>query len=160
MENFSHDIIKEIESRGVNPKPKWYFLSIRLGFWISAILSILIGGVAFAVGEYVFFDNDGMSIQSFKDTPLIEIAKSIPYIWIVILGVFMYFAYNGFRFTRRGYKYATTLVVMGAIFGSVIFGLILNQFDFGQNIHKYLLAHTSFYDGLIHSSEDTQDIQD
>ncbi len=40
---------------------------------------------------------------------------------------------------------------------SVSIGLVLDAYDVGQSVHKYLLAHTNFYDALIYSSEDQPD---
>lgn len=151
MENFSQNLIKEIESRNIEPRSKLYFLLKRSVFWVSAIISILIGGLSFAVADYVFFDNDFKNLSSLNGTPILEIAKSVPYIWLFSLGLFTVAAYIGFRHTRKGYRYATFLVIIVSILSSILLGLILNKFDFGQNTHKYLLKNTKFYDGLIHT---------
>lgn len=152
MDNFSEDIVKIIEKKGLVPKPQWYFLLLRWVFWLLAVFSILIGAIAFAVAEYVFFDNDGANVASLQD-----IAKNIPYIWLIVLVTFTISSYIWFRQTRKGYKYKTVAIVCGTVVISIILGLILNAFDFGQVAHKYLLSHTDFYDMLIHSSEDIQD---
>jgi FtsH-binding integral membrane protein len=152
MDNFSENILKVIEKKEVIPKPRWHFLLKRWIFWLLAVFSILIGAIAFAVAEYVFFDNDGANVASLQD-----IAQNIPYVWFLVLIIFTISSYIWFRQTRKGYKYKTVVVVCGTVVISIILGLILNAFDFGQVAHKYLLSHTDFYDMLVHSSEDTQD---
>jgi glucan phosphoethanolaminetransferase (alkaline phosphatase superfamily) len=151
------NIIKTIEERDLTPTPRWHFLLTRSVFWILAVLSVVVGGVAFGVADYVFFDNDGMSLASLQQSSIQDIAQSIPYVWLAILAIFTLTAYYGFRKTRKGYRYATMWVVCGSIVASILLGITLNAFDFGQAVHKYLLSHTDFYDLLIHSSEDTKD---
>lgn len=161
MENFSEHIVKEIVERGATPKPRWHFLLKRSVFWTLAGFSVVIGGIAVSVASYVFFDNDGLGAfgrLAPQDT-LRDLARSIPYIWLFVLGLFTASAYLGFRQTRKGYRYATTMVVGAAIGLSLVFGLILDTLDFGQSVHKYLLSNTTVYDLLIHSSEDEGDFE-
>ncbi len=157
MDNFSQVIIKEIEARGAVPKPGWHFLLTRSAFWFLAITSVLVGAIAFAVADFVFIDNDGISLATLQETPIQDIAQSIPFIWLLILALFTASAYFGFRHTRTGYRYATTFVVTVAIVASILLGVALNAVDFGQTVHQYLLQHTSFYDALIHSRDDLSD---
>ncbi len=157
MENFPDNVIKEIEARGIIPKPRWHFLITRKVFWLLAVASILVGSVAFAVADFVFFDNDGISLITLRDAPIQDIVQSIPFIWLFVLGLFIASAYFGFRHTRKGYRYATILVVSCVIGVSIVIGLILNALDFGQSLHQYLLKHTGFYDSLIHSRDDEMD---
>ncbi len=161
MENFSEHIVKEIAERGATPKPRWHFLLKRSVFWTLAGLSVAIGGIAVSVAIYVFFDNDGLGTlgsPALQDT-LRDFAQSIPYIWLLVLGLFTASAYLGFRQTRKGYRYATAMVVGAAIILSLVFGFLLDTLDFGQTIHKYLLSNTTVYDMLIHSSEDEGDYE-
>ena len=155
MDNFSENIIKEIEARGIVPKPRWYFLVSRGSFWLLAICSVAIGAIAFAVAVFVFLDNDGISAVG--EALIIDVAQSIPFIWLFVLALFSACAYFGFRHTRTGYRYATSLVVLAVIVMSIVLGIVLDEFDFGQRVHRYLLTHTPLYDPLIHSRDDESD---
>ncbi len=151
MEDLSQNILKELESRGTTPKPRWHFLFMRGLFWLLATASVVVGGIAFSVGWYVFFDNDGLHVT------ISNVLQVIPYIWIIVLATFIVCAYFGFRQTRKGYRYSASLVVGLLLAASIALGLILDTWDVGQTAHKYLLTHTNFYDALIHSSEDESD---
>jgi hypothetical protein len=157
MNDFSELVVKEIEARGAAPKPRWHFLITRGALWFLATISIVIGGIAFAVADFVFFDNDGMSIAMLQKSSVYHIAQSIPFIWLFVFSLFATSAYVGFRYTRTGYRYMTVFVVLCIIGVSIILGILLNRLDFGQSIHYYLLKHTSFYDALIHSRDDLTD---
>lgn len=143
------------------PKPRWHFLLKRVVFWTLAGLSVVIGGIAASVASYVFLDNDGLGTlgQPTLQDALRDFARSIPYVWLCVLGLFAASAFFWFRQTRKGYRYATAIVV-GAVIGlSFGLGFILDMFDFGHTVHKYLLSNTTVYDLLIHSSEDEGDFQ-
>ncbi len=154
MNDFSDSVEKEIEARGMTPRPRWHFLLKRSVFWSLAVSSVLIGAVAFSVADYVFFDNEGLSSSALLDTPLEVIVQGVPFVWLFIFVLFCFVTYVGLRNTRSGYKYRTIGVVFGVLAATIGLGLILNLFDFGQAVHYYLLNNTSFYDALIHSSDD------
>lgn len=154
MKNFSDRVEKEIEGRGMIPRPRWHFLLKRSVFWSLAISSVCIGAIAFSVADYVFFDNEGLSPSALLDTPLEVIVQGVPFAWLFIFGLFCVVSYVGLRHTRTGYKYRTIGVVLGVLVATVGLGLVLNLFDFGQGVHYYFLNHTSFYDALVHSSDD------
>lgn len=151
MDDLSRNILKEIETRGATPKPRWYFLTMRAIFWLLVTLSILVGAIAISVGWYVFFDNDGLHVS------ITNLFQVIPYIWIVVLVLFIFCAYWGFRQTRKGYRYSAKLVVGLLLIASGALGLLFDNWDVGQKVHKYLLSHTNFYNPLIYSSEDQDD---
>jgi amino acid transporter len=110
-------------------------------FWLLAIVSVFIGAVAFAIADFVFLDNDGVS--KLQGSSIQDIAQAIPFVWLGVLALFIVSAYYGFRRTRGGYKYAMVTIVLVVVFLSIGLGFILNSFDFGQNTHAFLLNFTS-----------------
>jgi amino acid transporter len=154
MYNFSEQVVREIEARNVTPVPRWHFLLRRSVFWTLAILSTIIGGIAYSVADYVFFDNEGVSVKTLLESPLEGIIQTIPFVWLSIFGLFAVSAYLSLRKTRSGYRYRTFVAILVVIITAVILGIILNSFDFGQAVHYFLLNHTSFYDAIIHSNDD------
>ncbi len=154
MNDFSEKLEKEIETRGLIPRPRWHFLLKRSVFYSFAVASILIGAIAFSVADYVFFDNEGISATVLLESPLEGIIQSIPFIWLFFFFLFCLVTYVGLRHTRTGYKYRTIGIILSVLIVTIGLGLILNVFDFGQGVHYYLLNHTGFYDALIYSNDD------
>lgn len=153
-DTFSQEVVKEIETRGVVPKARWRFLVSRGMVWFLAITSIVVGGVSFAVAEFVFFDNDG--ITKLQGSSIQDIAQSIPFVWLGLLAVFSASAYYSLRRTRRGYKYTTAMLISAVIAVSIAFGLFLNHFDFGQRVHEYLMRQIPIQ-GLFNPTTDGSD---
>ena len=137
---FSAEIIDELEARGSVPKSRWYFLASRGVVWALAIFSTLVGAASFAIAEFVFLDNDG--ITKLQGSSIQDIAETIPFFWLGLVALFAASAYFGFRRTRKGYKYATVTVVSAVIFLSVVLGLLLNQYDFGQQARAFMQGIT------------------
>lgn len=135
-DTFPQDIVKELEARDATPIARWRFLFSRGMIWSLAVASIVIGGLAFAIAEFVFFDNDG--IAKLQSSSIQDIAQSIPFAWLAITAFFAVVAYYGLRHTRRGYKYATTTLVLVVVLLSIGLGILLNHFDFGQRTYQYL----------------------
>lgn len=135
-ETFPESVLSEIRDRGIAPIPRWQFLASRTFAWVLAGLSVAVGGVAFSIAEFVFFDNDGPA--RLHGSSLEDIAQSIPFVWLAFVGFFALVAYYGFRQTRHGYRYATAWVVGIVVASSVAFGLILNAADLGQAVYQAL----------------------
>ncbi len=156
MNELSDNILKKLQAQGVTPKPRWHFLLTRSVFWTLAVVSVLIGSMAFAVGIFVFIDNSEVSPAAMEQSQIADVAQNIPFIWLGVLTLFTLSAYFGFRNTRSGYRYATAKVILSVILASILLGLILDEFDFGQRTHEFLLSHTHFYDSIIHSRNDLE----
>lgn len=155
----SDSILHEIEKRNVVPIPRWHFLIKRFSFWILAIISVLTGSISMATAIYVFLDNDFIADQDyinryFDQQPLIEdIVKSIPYLWLTALVLFILVAYYGLRHTRKGYRYPTIRVIAGSLLLSLLLSIGLNAFDVGQIIHRYLVENVQVYNKLVYANE-------
>lgn len=157
MNELSDAILKKLQSTGVTPTPRWHFLLKRSVFWTLAGMSVMIGSIACAVGIFVFIDNNEVLPVAMEQSQIADAAQNIPFIWLGVLILFTICAYMGFRNTRTGYRYATVKVILAVILASVMFGLVLDEFDFGRRTHEFLLSHTQFYDSMIHSRDDEQD---
>jgi hypothetical protein len=154
MDDISQRVEKEIETRGLVPTPRWHFLVRRSVFWTLAVASVLVGGVAFSVGNYIFFDNEGISTAALLESPLEGVIQTIPFVWLFAFGLFVASAYLSLKHTRTGYRYGIARAVLAVIAISICLGILLDTLDFGQAVHYFLLNNTSFYDAVVHSSDD------
>jgi hypothetical protein len=152
-------ILDEIERRNVVPIPKWHFLVRRSLFWIVASISVITGSLSMATGMYVFLDQDFQvdheNIARFlAQQPNVEnIIVSIPYLWVSALLLFVLVAYYGVRHTRKGYRYPTVRVIAGSLLLSLLISGVLNLFDVGHFVHRYLIENVNGYDSLVYANE-------
>jgi heme/copper-type cytochrome/quinol oxidase subunit 2 len=160
MPNISPDkIIDEIEKRNVVPIPRWHFILKRAVFWVLALISVVTGAISMATAIYVFFDNDYIVDRAgieklFEQRPLVEvIVQSIPYVWLLALALFIIVAYYGFRHTRKGYRYPMVRVIGGSLLLSVLLCGILDAFDIGKQVHRYLIDNIRGYGSLVYTND-------
>jgi hypothetical protein len=155
----SDQIIKEIVKRKVVPIPRWHFILRRAVFWALALISVITGAISMATAIYVFFDNDYVTDQVnieklFAQRPLIEVViQSVPYVWLMAMSLFILTAYYGIRHTRKGYRYPMFRIIAGSLLLSFLLCGVLNVFDIGKYIHRYLIENVRGYDRLVYSNE-------
>lgn len=155
----SDQILREIEKRNVVPIPRWHFVLKSAVFWALALISVLTGAISMATAIYVFFDNDYIVDRAnidklFVQRPLVEvIVQSIPYVWLLALLLFIVVAYLGFRQTRKGYRHPMLRVISVSLVLSVLLCGVLNTFDIGMFIHRYLIENVQGYDQLVYTNE-------
>ncbi|NTW53217.1 MAG: hypothetical protein HGB15_00280 [Chlorobaculum sp.] len=155
----SDQIIREIEKRKVVPIPRWHFILKSAVFWALALISVVTGAISMATAIYVFFDNDYLADHAgieklFVERPFVEvIVEAIPYVWLIALGLFILTAFYGFRHTRKGYRYPTLRVISVSLLLSALLCGILDSFDIGRYIHRYLIENVQGYGQLVHTNE-------
>jgi hypothetical protein len=152
-------ILHEIEKRNVVPIPRWRFILKRSVFWVLAAISVITGSISMATAIYVFLDNDFIVDRAnieklFAQRPFIEeVVESIPYVWLIALLLFILAAYYGFRHTKKGYRYPTIRVISGSLLLSLLLCGVMNIFDVGKYIHRYLIENIQGYDQLVFTNE-------
>lgn len=134
MDKLSQEIINKIEDENIQPKPRWHFLLRRSILWFFAVLSVAVGGLAVSVIIATFIDYD----PSTRTVPLVEdILQTIPFVWVIVLALFVVLAYYGIRHTKTGYRYSLFKICSAVILASILLGIILNAYDVSQNIQDY-----------------------
>ncbi|AAM71746.1 MAG TPA: hypothetical protein DEB17_05770 [Chlorobaculum sp.] len=112
-----------------------------------------------ATAIYVFFDNDYITDRAgiqklFEQRPLVEvIVQSIPYVWLFALFLFIVAAFYGFRHTRKGYRYPMFRVIGGSLLVSFLLCGLLNVFDIGKYVHRYLIDNVEGYGSLVYTND-------
>jgi hypothetical protein len=152
-------ILDEIEKRNVVPIPRWRFIMKRSVFWILAAISVVTGSISMVTAIYVFLDNDFIvdraNIETlFAQRPFIEeVVESIPYVWLIAMFLFILAAYYGFRHTKKGYRYPMLRIITASMLVSLSISGVLNIFDVGKYIHRYLIENIQGYDHLVYTNE-------
>ncbi len=154
MTDLEKKILDEIDKRGLVPRPYAYFLARRSVFWALAGLSVVLGAISFAVVIYGALDYLATGGRNFDEFPLDDVFESLPFVWSVMLVLFMVSARFGIYKTKRGYRYPASRVVAGVVLASVILGALLHRFEVGKQTHQYLNSQVPAYERLVRSKED------
>lgn len=152
-EEFSKNIENEINKKQLTPTPRWHFLLKNYVIWLFALLATLLGSLAVATIIFILTDHD-WDIFRYLDRSLFEhIFISIPYIWLIILILLVSIVQYNVIHTKRGYKYKTSLVLIGSILCSILFGGALFSLGINSEIHELFLKQVPLYKNSIYTKE-------
>lgn len=135
MSNLSDKILEKIKTKHIAPKPRWQFLLQQWLVWIFTSLSIMIGSFSFSVMIFNLVNNDWEFIKLLNRSPLQHLFNTLPYVWIVILILFVGLAYYNARHTKGSYKYQAYWFVIGSIVISMAMGSIFYAFGLAPRVH-------------------------
>lgn len=123
MDNASK-IIERIREEEIKPTPKWFFWLKNSLIWISFLLAVIMGALAFSVILLAIQQTD-FSIGSHIYHSKIEMLLGIlPFIWLIFVIVFLGVAITSIRNSRRGYKFSAFKMVSISILLSVAIGTL------------------------------------
>ena len=140
-------VLERIERDALKPRPVWHFLLHEWSIRISAVLALALGSLATALTIYLV-DVHRYTEQNTTSSLWSAVFEALPWVWLVILCVALFYSVHAFRETRRGYRYNSKWLVLGALTMSVFFGSALYAMGLGAKVDSYLLAEAPFYQPL------------
>ncbi len=139
----SEKILNRIQDAGVRPIPKSYFSFRNIALWILAALSLIAG--ALSVSSIIFRFANLPAVLPPGATLAIPIAiRLMPFVWIVLLSVFGYLAYQEIRATRKGYRYEFSTILLTLLLASVVLGFGFYATGLGARLDRYAAHHVPF----------------
>jgi len=147
--DFDEKLSSKIKSEKITPYPRWRFLLQDYVIIAAGTIALFIGAGAVAVMIYIFQDNDWDIWSEIQPNFWKFLLLTLPYFWIVFLGLFVFVLYYNLRHTRRGYRYPAWLIVAGAVLASVILGAIFYAAGLGQKIDDILGEQAPFYESIM-----------
>lgn len=142
-------ILKHVE--GAVPRSRLYFILKNVGMWLLAGTSIILG--ALSVSSLLFRAINAGRALGPKPPPLPDIIVLMPYMWLVLLGAFVYLAYREVRATSRGYKYELWLLVLGVVLASCVLGMVFFATGAGFALDRMASKTLPFHPDLVEMQE-------
>jgi cytochrome c-type biogenesis protein CcmE len=123
MEN-SEKLISKMKNQNLKPIPKWRFTIKGMGIGFTILVSVILGGLAFSI---ILFSIQqlGFDLVTHMSHSKIEFLLGLlPFLWIVLLIVFLILGVISIKNSRKGYKFSPSrLIIINAAF-SVLFGTL------------------------------------
>lgn len=154
MKDLSDKIIKSISSQDVRPVPRWQYATKKILFWIVAVFLVMLGALALALAFYLIqsIDWDMYSLLGYGSM-LVFMISAFPYIFILLLAIFLALAYYFYRQTPKGHKISLSFLV--AILIAFGLGVALMFHISGVNRDAYFqLARMPFYHQMMFTKEE------
>jgi len=79
---------------------------------------------------------------------------TLPYFWLIFLGLFVFVIYYNIKHTKRGYRYPIWLILLSSIIASIALGEVLFAFNIGEGIDRVLSRKAPLYERLINPQFD------
>jgi hypothetical protein len=144
--NFGQEILKKIEDKKILPEPKWRFLLKDYLIWLLAAVCLFVGSLAVAVILFVVLNNDWDLYRNATASFWQFFLAGLPYLWIILLALFVELIYYNLRHTKTGYRYRFRSIFFGTVLASVVLGAIFYNIGFGRAIERMLINNLPFYE--------------
>ena len=129
-------IINKIKKEGVKPTSHWKFVMKDSLFWGAFAVSILIGGMAISIILNTLLNNDWDLYMQLSGGLSKFIVITLPYFWLILLGIFIVIAYLNIQNTKKAYKHSFKFIVGGVILMSFLLGLTFYNLGLASSLDK------------------------
>jgi hypothetical protein len=148
---FPQEILDKIKD--LKPKPRWQFLLKDYFIWFLAVLALLFSSLALAVIMYMLVNNDWDVYRNISNSLLEFIFLTLPYFWLVFLGIFILITHYNFRHTKKGYKFSLSKIFLLSLVFNIFLGTFLYNIGLGQAIDNLVARNLPFYKQLINKRQ-------
>lgn len=146
---FDQKLVEKIKEEKISPKPRWHFLLKNGVVWASGILALLIGAAAVSVMIYLL-KYSGWELRAETHKSFMEFfLLTLPYFWIVFLGLFVFLLYYNVKHTKTGYRYPIWMISVSGVLASIILGSVFYMFGLGRKIDNVLGEKAPLYEIVI-----------
>lgn len=142
-------VLERIKQEDIQPKAKWTFLLHDAVIWSIGMLSVIVGALSFAVMLHMLRNNDWDLYEEISESLVGFILTTLPYFWILLLGLFMFIAYYQVQHTRRGYTYKFSTIILASVVVSVLLGSGMYAAGAGEKIDTVLTENVEAYDKYV-----------
>lgn len=144
----SDKVLEVIDSKEVKPTSKLFFRAKNISVWLFAVLSVVVG--AFVISIIIFRLSNASLIREAlsANNYFFMLFAVLPFVWVLLLGVFGYVAYKEIRHTRQGYKYEFTSVMLIILVISGVLGMVLHGIGSGYMLDSLFDKRVPFHRGV------------
>lgn len=147
------NVLEKIKKENICPVPRWKFLLKRSVFWSLFVFSLVIGSLAMAVIIFALRTNDWEFYEYIDNNFIKFLLYSLPYFWILVMGLFIVLAYYNFRCTAKGYKHNFYGIIGISLLSSVLLGYGIDKIGAGDDIEDVLIYNVAPYRNIVMQKE-------
>ncbi len=137
-ESFNNKILDKIHTERIKPKSRWLFTTEHWFFITVIAVMTFVGSIAVATTLFILTDHDWFAVQYLNENLLVHILKTIPYVWLVIVGFVIILMYINVKKINRGYRIQAWKIVLVSLLASLSIGTAFYLAGFGGFLDNYL----------------------
>jgi hypothetical protein len=131
-------VLRRIREESIEPRPRWHFLMREGVIWALGAVSIVVGALAVAgilfELRFAAWDLYLATHESFFDF----VFDALPFVWLVLFGLFGTAVCLSVRHTRRGYRYPPAILIGGSFVASCVVGSAIFLVGAGRFVDESL----------------------
>ena len=145
MKNIKDQVLKKIQTQGIKPTSRFYFVSRNYFFGLLFIVSVVIGAISFSaiLNQFILGSQLIEGAQPFMTPTLFFI--SIPLFWLFLLVCFTLSAWYNFKRTDGAHRRENAIIVLASILFSLLFGLLLFRVGLAENLDHVMKSFFPTY---------------
>ena len=146
-------LIETIKKEKIKPSPKWVFNLKNFLLWLMYFIFVLIGAISFSVILFAIQQTDFELLSHIGHSKLELFLSILPFIWLVLLIVFilgsLYAIYN----SQRGYKFTFSKLIAINAGISMLIGTIFFVGGGAAWFENAFSIRTGFYESIQKKKE-------
>lgn len=138
-------LLARIESEGVSPHSKLFYLGRECFVWILWIFSAIVGALAIAVSLYVYSHGQYAIYEATHMNAFAYLVEALPYMWVLLFVLMLVVGLYNLKHTKKGYKYPLWALLVSSLVLSMLLGSALQMFGIGYTVDDILGKNVSMY---------------
>ncbi len=137
-------VLHAIEERGIAPRPRWHFLVREWSIRTAALVALILGSWCAALTLYIVNASWPLRVE-LAHSPLWSVVSVVPLVWLVLFALALFYSVHAVHRMRRGYRFNSSWLVLGALVVSIFAGALLFAAGAGRALDDYLIAQAPGY---------------
>lgn len=145
LNNLEEKILEKIHQQKIRPLKKGVILLRQGLIWFFVALFLALSGLAFSVASVILYYGDWDIYNYLTSSLTVFVILTFPYIWFILLLVFLILAVRRLRKVKHAYRYQPSFLVLSALLFTLLSGMLFFHFGLGQKVENYLANHYLSY---------------
>lgn len=141
-EDFSKKIIDVIKEEKLTPKSRWIFRFKNSLEWLFVVIVLLSGSFSLGIIIFIFFSNDFVLSDALSYGGFF---KNMPFLWFIVLIVFIILGDRFIRWTKNGYRYSYRVLSGAVVLTIVLIGIFIHWSGVAEKADYRFGRHSAFY---------------
>ncbi|HEB62453.1 MAG TPA: hypothetical protein ENI82_04790 [Bacteroidetes bacterium] len=146
-------LIETIKKEKIKPKPKWVFNLNNSLLWLMYFLFVLVGAISFSVILFAIQQTDFELLSHMGHSKLELFLSILPFIWLVLLIVFILGSLYAIYYSQRGYKFTFSRLIAINVGLSVLIGTMFFIGGGASWFENAFAIRTGFYESIQKKKE-------
>ncbi|MEI6649858.1 MAG: hypothetical protein WCL23_00295 [Candidatus Moraniibacteriota bacterium] len=154
-DSVSDKILGKIKQEGIRPEASWKFTARKTLVWTGIVFAGILAGISLSLIMFSIFSID-QEILHFTPKRLFSPAvfRSLPFLWIGFLLIFVALAVREYHETGHGYRHRTLFVALSTLGVVVMIGTALHLLRIGERSDTALRNALPPYAEIIRPREE------